>query len=190
MLSRNLHRPPSLHSSWHLCYRSPLTCPASLPPSFPRSPLHGRPATAAASVPAPKPSFAHNPQGGRDRASPLSHAQWKDGAACVCLRPALSTWVWHLMPLHRPIAVRLCRVTRIDRLICTSKKLSCMTSRRRLQIVPFISCDWRTRTTNDPGDTWNPSFEGMGDTRILPDTKTMPGRKLFARSLAYLSSYR
>ena len=116
LMSRNLHRPPSLHSSWHACYRSPLTCPASLPPSFPRSPLHGRPRPAA-SVPAPKPSFAHNPQGGRDRASPLSHAQWEDGAACVCLRPALSTWVWHLMPLHRPIAVRLCRVTRIDKLI-------------------------------------------------------------------------
>ena len=32
LMSRNLHRPPSLYSSWHACYRSPLTCPASLPP--------------------------------------------------------------------------------------------------------------------------------------------------------------
>ena len=104
----------------HLCIQvgmhvTGLLSPA-LPPSLLSSLSTSWPATAA-SVPAPKPSFAHNPQGGRDRASPLSHAQWEDGAACVCLRPALSTWVWHLMPLHRPIAVRLCRVTRIDKLI-------------------------------------------------------------------------
>ena len=82
-----------------------LLSPASLPPAFPQCPLHGR---GRGDVCPCSEAVIRSRSPGREGQGKPALARPVEGGmgqpVYVCLRPALETWVWYLMPLYQPVA--------------------------------------------------------------------------------------